>query len=156
MFSNLNNSALLAFILIFSLVCNIGHAVPTSVNPSFKPHNFMRAGTWTALTDLKTSTDTIPSYAVVYSSSLINLSGKINAITSVSSFDCLASNEFSFNTTISGITLSGFTVQLQILGNTYFNKIKFDYLGMTWVTGDSITELLYSDCFLTSQLAVIS
>lgn len=100
----------------------------------------MRAGTWTALTDLKTSTDTIPSYNVVYSSSLINLAGgKMNAITSVSSFDCLASNEFSFNTTVSAITLSGFTVQLQILGNTYFNKIKFDYLGMTWVTGTSIT-----------------
>ena len=44
---------------------------------------------------------------------------------------------------------------MQITGNTYANLMKFNYLGMSWGTGPS-SELLYYDCFLTSDLSYVS
>lgn len=90
-----------------------------------------RCGTFTAFNTLKTSLDQIDSIPIPFTSPLF-ANSKLNAITSVSSFDLLASTEFSFNTSLSLISYSGFSVKLQIFGNTYLNLIKFNYLAMSW------------------------
>ncbi len=73
----------------------------------------------------------------------------------MSSFDLLASTEFSFNTTVTSISLNGFVMKLDILGNTYLNLLKFNYLGISWSAGFT-AQLLYYDCFLTSELSSVT
>lgn len=129
-----------------------------SVTPTYSPSNQMRSGTWTAVTALRSEADPAVTYSIVYSSAIppaIPAWARIGAVTSVSTFDCLSSTEFSFNTTCSLIDLTGFSAHFEILGNTYLNKIKFDYLAVVW-NDVYDTDLLYRDCFLTSDLSVVT
>jgi hypothetical protein len=66
---------------------------------------------------------------------------------------------------ISSPALSGFTMEFQIFGNTYLNKLRFNYLAAAWDTAYTnalatppvgVADILYNDCFLTSDLAVVS
>ena len=66
---------------------------------------------------------------------------------------------------ISFPALSGFTMEFQIFGNTYLNKLRFNYLAAAWdpaytnaaaVPPVGVADIVYKDCFLTSDLAIVS
>ena len=85
-------------------------------------------------------------YSVTFSKVLTNLPKK-EAIVSLINFDSLTSNEFSFNTSISEITLSGCKVNLHVLRNSYFRLISLQYMAVAY---SSSTPYLSSNCFLCS------
>ncbi len=134
----------------------------------------MRTDTKDAVLSLRSSSDDALSFSISYSSQMnpgVTTAGttpKLVIVTSVSSFDCLASTEFSFNMTISSPSLSGFTLQFQIFGNTYLNKLRFNYLAMAWdpeytdttvvapALPVGLADILYSGCFLSSDLAIVT
>ena len=56
-------------------------------------------------------------------------------------------------------------MQFQILGNTYLNKLRFNYLVAAWdpaytdlvpVPPVGPADILYNDCFLTSDLSIVT
>jgi hypothetical protein len=117
---------------LFLLILFVHYTTAQTSTPAiYLVTDHSRCGTFTAFNTLKTSSDQIGSISIPFTSPLIN-NPKLNAITSVSSFDLLASTEFSFNTSLSLMSYSGFTLKLQIIGNTYLNLIKFNYLAMSW------------------------
>lgn len=131
----------------------------------------MRTDTKDAVLSLRSSSDPVLSFSISYSTIMAPTvtppatTPKMVAVTSVSSFDCLASTEFSFNMSISSPALSGFTMQFQIFGNTYLNKLRFNYLAVAWdpaytntaaVPPVGVADILYNDCFLTSDLAIVT
>lgn len=80
----------LILLKLIVLILLVQHGNQASVTPIYQASGFSRSGTWIAFTTLKTESDSIPSYNVVYTSPLAG-NPKINAITSVSSMDLLSS-----------------------------------------------------------------
>lgn len=76
-------------LLVMFLMVNL--SLCASSEPFYTAAPFFKSGTWTPVTQLKSSSDNIPDFNVNFNTALTN-QADLDAVTSMSSFDCLASN----------------------------------------------------------------